>query len=197
MIIPSHIHTICASKYYSVEEMKQLFQKGISNFGENRTDILINKYSALKELPITWHFIGHLQRNKAKDVIPIIDYLHTLDSLKLAENIQKYRQTPLQCFIQVNATQEPQKYGVSLHDVTSFYQAVKKYDKIHIVGLMSMGKLDDLNETRKAFKTIKTLSNTLSLPFVSMGMTDDYEIAIEEGTTHLRLGRYFKQFLEG
>ena len=197
MIIPSHIHTICASKYYSVEEMKQLFQKGISNFGENRTDILINKYSALKELPITWHFIGHLQRNKAKDVIPIIDYLHTLDSLKLAENIQKYRQTPLQCFIQVNATQEPQKYGVSLHDVTSFYQAVKKYDKIHIVGLMSMGKLDDLNETRKAFKAIKTLSNTLSLPFVSMGMTDDYEIAIEEGTTHLRLGRYFKQFLEG
>lgn len=197
MMIPSHVKTICASKYYSVDEVRQLYQKGIHDFGENRTDALIQKYHALKELPITWHFIGHLQRNKAKDVVTIIDYLHTLDSLKLAENIQKYRQKPLPCFIQVNATQEPQKYGISLHEVTSFYQAVKKYDKIHIVGLMSMGKLDDLLETRNAFKAIKKLSNTLALPFVSMGMTGDYDIAIEEGTTHLRLGRYFNQFLEG
>jgi len=197
MKIPNHITIICASKYYSIEEMKQLHLKGINHFGENRTDVFLNKYHALKDVSNNWHFIGHLQRNKAKDVLPLIDYLHTLESLKLAEVIQKIRTHPLKCFIQVNATQEPQKYGVLLKDVTSFYNELKKYDKIQVVGLMSMGKLDDEHHTRRAFQACAQLSQSLSLPFVSMGMTDDYQIAIEEGSTHLRLGRYFKQFLEG
>ena len=197
MRIPNQITTICASKYYNVEDMKRLYSQDIKHFGENRTDVFLTKYKSLKETPITWHFIGHLQRNKAKDVIPFIDYLHTLDSLKLAKVIQKTRIQPLKCFIQVNATEEPQKYGVFLKDVTSFYNELKKYDKIQVVGLMTMGKLDDEDETRRAFHACSKLNQSLSLPFLSMGMTDDYQIAIEEGTTHLRLGRYFKQFLEG
>jgi len=197
MTLPNHVTTICASKYFDAHNIEKLFKKGVKNFGENRTDALLSKVNALKDIPIIWHFIGHLQRNKAKSVIKHLDYLHTLDSLKLAEVIQQYRDVPLKCFIQVNATSEPQKYGISVEELPSFYQAVKKYDKIHIVGLMSMGKLDDLEVTRDAFKKVKTWSNQLSLPFVSMGMTDDYEIAIEEGTTHIRLGRYFKQYLEG
>ena len=197
MKLPNHVTTICASKYFDAHTIERLFQKGVKDFGENRTNALLSKVDALKDVPIIWHFIGHLQRNKAKSVIKHLDYLHTLDSLKLAEVIQQYRDDPLKCFIQVNATSEPQKYGISVEELPSFYQAVKKYDKIHIVGLMSMGKLDDLEVTRDAFKKVKTWSNQLSLPYVSMGMTDDYEIAIEEGTTHIRLGRYFKQYLEG
>ena len=197
MTLPNHVTTICASKYFDAHTIETLFQKGVKDFGENRTDALLSKVDALKDIPIIWHFIGHLQRNKAKSVIKHLDYLHTLDSLKLAEVIQQYRDDPLKCFIQVNATSEPQKYGISVEELPSFYEALKKYDKIHIVGLMSMGKLDDLEVTRDAFKKVKTWSNQLSLPYVSMGMTDDYEIAIEEGTTHIRLGRYFKQYLEG
>lgn len=196
-MIPNHITTICASKYYTSEEVKKLYVQGITDFGENRTDVFIKKIQDLKELAITWHFIGHLQRNKAKEIMSNIDYLHTLDSIKLAEVIQKTREEPLKCFIQVNATNEPQKYGILLKDVPSFYNELKKYDKIQVVGLMTMGKLDDIVETRNAFQACYQLSKTLSLPNVSMGMTDDYPIAIEEGTTHLRLGRYFKQFLEG
>lgn len=189
--------TICASKYYTTEEMLILFHHGIKDFGENRTDVFLKKYDVLKTYDLTWHFIGHLQRNKAKHVLPFIDYLHTLDSLKLAEIIQKNRKTPLKCFIQVNATYESQKYGILPKEVSSFYEAMKKYDKINIVGLMSMGKFGDLNASKEAFKNVKLLSNQLSLPYVSMGMTDDYQIAIEEGSTHIRLGRYFKQYLEG
>lgn len=197
MTFPKHVTVICASKYFDYDEMITLHNKGIKHFGENRTDVLLKKIDHLKTYPIHWHFIGHLQRNKASQVLAHIDYLHTLDSLKLAEIIQNERQTPLKCFIQVNTTYEPQKYGISLESLHSFYHALQKYDKIQIVGLMTMGKLDDKPATLHAFKLLKEASQTLHLPYLSMGMSDDYKDAIDMGATHIRLGRYFKSWLEG
>ena len=188
---------ICASKYYTPLEMKTLTQKGVKHFGENRVDSFLEKFEKLSDEKIFWHFIGHLQRNKAKQIISKLDYLHTLDSLGLAEVIQTYRETPLDCFIQVNATHEAQKHGISLDDVPTFMLNIKKYDKINVVGFMSMGKQDDAIETKNAFDTIEKLRLEYHLLYTSMGMSDDYKIALESNATHLRLGRYFKQFLEG
>jgi pyridoxal phosphate enzyme (YggS family) len=188
---------ICASKYFSPIEMLTLKQKGVSHFGENRVDAFLEKYEKLSKDMITWHFIGHLQRNKAKQVISKLDFLHTLDSLELAQMIQSLREKPLNCFIQVNATNEAQKYGISLEEVPTFMSNIKKYDKINVVGFMSMGKQDDAVETKRAFDIVEQLRHEYNLLFTSMGMSDDYLIALQSNTTHLRLGRYFKQFLEG
>jgi pyridoxal phosphate enzyme (YggS family) len=188
---------ICASKYFSTIEMGMLIQKGVSHFGENRVDSFLEKFEKLSHEKIFWHFIGHLQRNKAKNIIPKLDYLHTLDSLALAEVIQGHRENPLNCFIQINATHEAQKHGITLDEVPTFMLNIKKYDKINVVGFMSMGKQDDAIETKNAFDTIEKLRVEYNLLYTSMGMSDDYLIALESNATHLRLGRYFKQFLEG
>jgi pyridoxal phosphate enzyme (YggS family) len=190
------ITVICASKYFTSDQMLTLYHKNISHFGENRTDVFLEKYNKLKEYPFVWHFIGHLQRNKAKDVIPYINYLHTLDSIELAKVIQKYRQEPLKCFIQVNATEENQKHGILLSEVDTFIKNIQIYDKIHIVGFMTMGKEDDEVVTNHAFKSLHELKKTYAYPYISMGMTDDLDIALANDTTHVRLGRYFKALLE-
>jgi pyridoxal phosphate enzyme (YggS family) len=188
---------ICASKYFSTIEMGMLIQKGVEHFGENRVDSFLEKFDKLSHEKIFWHFIGHLQRNKAKNIISKLDYLHTLDSLALAEVIQGHRENPLNCFIQINATHEAQKHGITLDEVPTFMLNIKKYDKINVVGFMSMGKQDDAIETKNAFDTIEKLRVEYNLLYTSMGMSDDYLIALESNATHLRLGRYFKQFIEG
>jgi len=187
---------VCASKYFNIEEIKALHKKGYSNFGENRVDSFLSKYESIIDNTITWHFIGHLQTNKAQKVIPYLDYLHTLDSLKLASIIQKYRETPLKCFIQVNLTEESQKDGIALEELNVFIKNIVNYDKIELVGFMTMGKLDDMQITRDAFKTLEQLRIQYGLAFTSMGMSDDYHIALEENTSHIRLGRFFKSILK-
>lgn len=187
---------VCASKYYHVDDIKKLFHLGYSHMGENRVDILKEKKALLKDYPLTWHLIGHLQRNKVDAIIHDIDVLHSLDSLELAKKIQSLRVTPLEVFIQVNATGELQKYGVEIEKVSSFYEELKKYDKIKVLGLMTMGKIDDLDVTEQAFKKTYETNQVLNLTSISMGMSDDYEIALKYETTHVRLGRYFKLFLE-
>jgi hypothetical protein len=187
---------VCASKYFNADEMRKLYEKQVFHFGENKAQDLIKKHQALSDLKVTWHFIGHLQTNKVKDMIHLIDYLHTLDRLNLAESIQKYRDKPLNCFIQLNLTKEPQKSGLFIEDLDKFLLEIKKYDKINIVGFMTMGKDQDIVETEKAFQLCHELSNKYHLPYLSMGMTEDYELAIKHHATHLRMGRKFKEMLE-
>ena len=188
--------TICASKYFTVTEMRLLYEKHVFHFGENRAQDFMKKQQELSDLSIVWHFIGHLQSNKVKQMINDIDYLHTLDRMSLAEAIQKYRKTPLDCFIQVNLTEENQKSGLFVHDLDKFLLEIKNYDKINIVGFMTIGKDDDLIETEHAFQKLDDLANTYQLPYRSMGMSNDYELAIKHHATHLRIGRKFKTLLE-
>jgi pyridoxal phosphate enzyme (YggS family) len=187
---------VCASKYFDANQMVKIFNKGFVHMGENRVDVLLQKKKELNDYPLVWHFIGHLQRNKVDLIIQEIDVLHSLDSLDLALKIQAHRSKPLDVFIQVNATGEPQKYGIDIEKVSSFYEELKKYDKIKVLGLMTMGKLDDLVVTEQAFEKTFKKTQELNLPSISMGMSDDYELALKHHATHLRLGRYFKSILE-
>lgn len=192
----SDVTIVCASKYFDVNQMIKLVQMGYKDMGENRVDVFLDKYNQLKEYPIKWHFIGHLQRNKAKHIINKIDVLHSLDSLELAKTIQALRERPLEVFIQMNATEETQKYGVDIKNLSSFYEELKKYDKIKVLGLMTMGKIDDFEGTKKAFEILSKLREDMQLEYASMGMSDDYALALTYDTTHVRLGRYFKTILE-
>ena len=187
---------ICASKYFDNKEMDILYDKGVRFFGENRVDELLKKKEKIRKKDIEWHFIGHLQRNKAKKIINEIDVLHTVDSLKLLQEIQKHRNNTLDCLIQINLTNEKQKNGILIDEFPSFFNQAKKYDKINIIGLMTIGKNKDLETTRKIFSRLKSISKKYNLNELSMGMTEDFEIAIQEGSTMIRLGSYFKKLLK-
>ena len=194
--IPNNVTLVAATKYGTPDDLRELFNAGVHSFGENRVDAFLVKYEALKDLDIKWSFIGHLQRNKAKEVINKIDYLHSLDSLELVKTINKYRKEPLNCFIEVSINLEENKNGVPYYNVKDFIKECLSYSNINIVGLMMMAKanssIDSLHEQFSKLRIIKEeISKELNidLPYLSMGMSDDYKIAIEEGATHVRLGR--------
>lgn len=192
--IPDNVTLVAATKYVNSEGMRELYNAGINDFGENRVDSFLSKYDELKDLDIKWHFIGHLQRNKAKLVINKIDYLHSLDSLELAEMINKLRENPLDTFIEVSINLEENKNGVAYYEMKDFINKVKNYPNIHIVGLMMMAYKDSNNpydEFSKLTKLRDEIEKELSikLPYLSMGMSDDYNEAIKAGATHIRLGR--------
>ena len=193
--IPSNVNLVAATKYIAKEELLSLYQNGIKDFGENRVDSFLEKYEYLKDYQdISWHFIGHLQRNKAKLVINKINYLHSLDSIELAKIIEKERKEPLPTFIEVSINLEESKNGVPYYKIDEFVNEVLKYKKIKLVGLMMMAVKGSLN-TDEQFHKLKELRDELekkfniSLPYLSMGMSEDYISAIKEGATHIRLGR--------
>ena len=194
--IPTNVTLVGATKYGDVNDLKELYESGVNNFGENRVDAFINKYEALKELDIKWHFIGHLQRNKAHLIVDKIDYLHSLDSLELAKVIDKLRNKPLNCFIEVSINLEENKNGVPYYEVKDFIKKCLEYKNINIVGLMMMAVHSSSEDSlHLQFRKLKELKDELekelniSLPYLSMGMSEDYKIAINEGATHIRLGR--------
>ena len=194
--LPNNVTLVAATKYIDFTFMRALFNAGAVNFGENRVEDFLKKYDELSDLPVRWHFIGHLQRNKARKVIDKINCLHSLDSLALASIIDKYRTQPLDCFVEVSINQEESKNGLPINEVKSFIKDCRKYKNVHIVGLMMMAiaKSDEAS-LHDQFSSLRKLRDALekelniSLPYRSMGMSDDYLIAIQEGATHVRLGR--------
>ena len=192
--IPNNISLVAATKYVDANEMRKLFNAGVNNFGENRADAFLSKQEELKDLDIKWHFIGHLQRNKAKEVINKVDFLHSLDSLKLADEIEKYRLTPLDVFVEVSINLEESKNGVPYYETKDFIKSLLKYKKINLVGLMMMtikASDDKDNQFAKLAKLKDEIEKELNIkiPYLSMGMSEDYKLAIKEGATHIRLGR--------
>ena len=193
--IPQDITIVAATKYLSKEEMDELYENGLKDYGENRVDSFLEKYEYLiNNKNIKWHFIGHLQRNKAKRVINKIDYLHSLDSLELAKIIEKERTTPLKTFVEVSINLEENKNGVPYYELSSFIKELLQYKNIELVGLMMMAVKGSLN-TQEQFHKLKELKAEIekefkiTIPYLSMGMSDDYLEAIKEGATHIRLGR--------
>ncbi len=193
--IPNHVHLVVATKYYDVNDLTTLLEHNISNFGENRVDSFLPKYEYFKGQNVTWHFIGHLQRNKAKKVLNKIDYLHSLDSLELAKMIDEVREKELPTFIEVSINEEENKNGVKVDQIEDFIKQVLQYKKIKLIGLMMMA-VDGSNEEslHHQFAQLRLLRDELEkkfnikLPELSMGMSHDYKIAIEEGATFIRLG---------
>ena len=194
--IPEDVTIVAATKYVEASDIEALLDAGINNIAENRVDAFLYKYEVLHNKTIIWHFIGHLQTNKADKIIDKIDYLHSLDSLKLAEIINKRRLRPLKCFVEVSINLEENKNGVPYFDVSSFIKQLLPLKNIELVGLMMMAKANSSEDSlSEQFTKLRLLRDSLEdelkikLPYLSMGMSDDYKLAIKEGATHIRLGR--------
>lgn len=194
--IPSNVTIVAASKYVGADDVKTLVDAGITDIGENRVESFLHKYEELNNYGIKWHFIGHLQRNKVEKVIDKIDFLESLDSLKLAELINTRRLRPLKCFVEVSINLEENKNGVPYFEVESFIKQLLNYKNIDIVGLMMMAiSNSDHDSLCEQFKKLRLLRDdierklNIKLPYLSMGMSEDYQEAITEGATHIRLGR--------
>ncbi|WP_207694504.1 YggS family pyridoxal phosphate enzyme [Enterococcus sp. DIV0212c] len=189
---------IAVTKSVGNNRAKELAELGIEDMAENRVDKLLEKKMALENFSsIKWHLIGNLQRRKVKLVINEIDYFHALDSLSLAEEIQKRAEKQISCFVEVNITGEESKHGFKSNEVLDFIYQLAAFDKIKVVGLMTMAPLDASEQVlHKVFSELKNLQeavNNLHLSYapcteLSMGMSNDFPIAIEEGATFVRIG---------
>jgi pyridoxal phosphate enzyme (YggS family) len=193
---PNDVNIIAVTKYVSIETAQAAVDAGVSHLGENRDDGFLNKYKNL-EGDITWHFIGSLQSRKVKAVINEVDYLHSLDRLSLAKEIQKRAAKKIRCFVQVNVYGEATKHGIDPEEVVSFIHKLIDYPAIEVVGLMTMAPhIEDETKLREIFKTLKVIKQevqALELSYapckeLSMGMSNDFHIAIEEGATFVRVG---------
>lgn len=190
------IEIIAVTKQVGVERTKEAIQSGIRHLGENRPEGLAEKHQAISE-DVNWHYIGNLQTRKVKEVIDSIDYLHSLDRLSLAKEVQKRASHTINCFVQVNVSQEQSKSGILPEETVGFVESLEMYDKIRVVGLMTMApNIEDEEVIRNVFKGLKTLQLQIAekqwkhapCTECSMGMSNDYLIAAQEGATFVRIG---------
>ena len=193
---PDKIEIIGVTKYVTIERAQELLDSGITELGENRAEELIDKYNKLGDRA-NFHFIGTLQSRKVKDVIDKVSSIHSLDRLSVARQINNRSEVILDCFIQVNISGEESKHGLAINEVYSFIEQLAEFKKVRIVGLMTMAPhITDKTEIRAVFKQLAELRDSIKnekmkhapCEYLSMGMSNDYQIAIEEGSTHIRIG---------
>ncbi|SFJ91045.1 YggS family pyridoxal phosphate-dependent enzyme [Thermoflavimicrobium dichotomicum] len=196
---PKSVHVVAVTKYLDLEGTKQVLDAGLEHIGESRVQDAVPKWKQLGERGI-WHFIGHLQRNKVKEVVGRFQYLHSLDRFSLAEEVNRranQKDTVIHCFLQVNVSGEESKFGISPDELEDFSKEVANLSHIEIAGLMTMApKVENPEEVRPVFRELKRLQQQLQkldhprlgVPHLSMGMSQDFEIAIEEGATWVRIG---------
>lgn len=193
---PSEVQVVAVTKYVGIESTKEVLENGFFHIGESRVQDAIPKWKQLGESGI-WHFIGHLQRNKAKEIVGRFAYLHALDSLELAAELDKrciMQGETIKCFIQVNVSGEKTKFGISPVELNDFAGSMANFSHIEVVGLMTMApNTPHREEVRPIFRELRYLQKELqrqqfAVPHLSMGMSQDFEIAIEEGATFVRLG---------
>jgi hypothetical protein len=197
--IPDYVTIIAATKTRSQEEIVQVIETGILDFGENYVQEAQRKYASL-EFAVRWHCIGHLQTNKVKKAVEIFDVIQTVDSLKLAAEIDRRcsaigKKMPV--LIEINSAREEDKSGVFPENTIELVETVAALEHLSIIGLMTMGPVTDrtdeirpyLRLTRKLFEEISNLGiENVSMKYLSMGMSDSYRVAIEEGSNMVRLG---------
>lgn len=197
----NNVKVIAVSKTKPAEMLLNAYKSGIKVFGENYVQELVDKHQYCENLSINdieWHFIGHLQSNKVKYIIDFVDFIHSVDSIKLADEINKRAEKlnkVQKVFLQVNTSGEDSKSGCEPHEVVLLADEYLKMRNIQLVGLMTIGTFtDDENQQRKEFSLLRNLLNdinnklNLELKELSMGMTNDYPTAINEGATMVRIG---------
>lgn len=201
-IVPCKPRIIAVTKYFDEEAIISAYKAGIRDFGESR---VIEASAKIENLPAevmensTFHFIGHLQTNKVKQAIKVFEYIHSVDSLKLAQSISQHalEQGKVQkILIQINNANEEQKFGFSKEEIFEYFEQIKNLEGIKIVGVMNMAPLGIAEEEiGKLFSEITQIRNSLEEKFncklgeISMGMSQDYKIAAQTGSTMLRIGR--------
>jgi PLP dependent protein len=193
------IQVIAVTKYVSLETAEDVLSRGYTNLGENRWQDARAKWEAIESRAI-WHFIGHLQTNKVKEVLPRFACIHSLDRHSLADELEKKAaalEQVVPCFIQLNISGEESKYGMAPDQLLPFAEFLSKMKHIQVIGLMTMAPYEaEPEETRPVFRGLREWRDRLNesgilsydVPYLSMGMSNDFEIAIEEGATHIRLG---------
>jgi len=189
---PGSVRLICVTKEASIKAMLGAISYGIKDIGENRVKEAVIKYAEIGDT-VKWHLIGHLQTNKVKDALRIFSLIHSVDSLKLAQTIQKEALKISKCqdiLIEVNVSGEGSKFGIAPNELNAFLTEIKGFSNINVRGLMTVTPFSDRSETsRPYFRSLKKLADLFGLKELSMGMTQDYRVAIEEGATMIRVGR--------
>ena len=185
------INIVAVSKTFSLEHIKPLIEHGHEHYGENRVQEAVTKWSELKSnnSKLKLHLIGKLQTNKAKDAIKLFDYIHSVDSQKLADILSKHQTNldkRLKYFIQVNIGNEIQKSGIPVNELDAFYNYCVNDKKLNVIGLMVIPPIDQTVE--KYFKSMQELNKSLALKNLSMGMSADYVEAVKYGSTFVRVG---------
>ena len=187
------------SKTKPVEVLQEAYDLGVRVFGENKVQELTEKYDALPR-DIRWHMIGHLQTNKVKYIVEKAELIHSVDSLRLAQAIEKEaakRERTVDILVEVNVAEEESKFGVRVDEVIPFIEKLALFSHIHVCGLMTIAPfVENPEENRPIFKNLHKLSvdiahkniDNVNVNILSMGMTNDYEVAIEEGATMVRVG---------
>jgi len=196
---PKDITLVVVTKSVGVNTIKELIDLGVKNIGENRVQDFTKKYEGVSS-NVAWHFIGHLQSNKAKYLTGKVQLIHSLDRISLALELERLGQMNNQafnCLVQVNVSGEKSKHGLNPKEVENFLVDVSKMNYVKVKGLMTMAPLEALPEdTRHVFRSLRKLKNALQkidipevdLKYLSMGMSNDYHIAIEEGSNMVRIG---------
>ncbi|UCD18776.1 MAG: YggS family pyridoxal phosphate-dependent enzyme [candidate division WOR-3 bacterium] len=190
------IQIVAVAKTFPAASIEEAISCGIAIIGENRVQEAIEKYRIIGDR-VTWHMVGHLQTNKVKDALKIFSMIQSLDSLRLAQEIEKRANTKVDCLIEVNTSGESTKFGLSPNDVLDFYGSICAFRHINIQGLMTIGPgwaVEDPEASRLCFRILRGLQEELAqeydrpFPILSMGMTSDFEVAIEEGSDMIRIG---------
>lgn len=192
---PAAVKLVAVTKNVSIDEVYRAKELGINDFGENRVQDAADKVTRVKE--VRWHFIGHLQSNKAKDVLPGYSMIHSLDRLSLARALQRCAEKhdlKARVLIQVNVSEEQSKSGLNPRDLAGFLKELQCFDCIKVCGLMTMAPdVRNVELIRSCFRKLHNLRDQqqqsgYELPELSMGMSNDYPIAVEEGATIVRIG---------
>ncbi|MBF6600491.1 MAG: YggS family pyridoxal phosphate-dependent enzyme [Dehalococcoidia bacterium] len=189
---PREVTLIGVTKTHDAATVAAAYHAGLRDFGENRVQEALPKIDALSRLapaPV-WHFIGRLQTNKAPAAADAFDILHTVDSLRLAEAISRHAEHQVRVLIEVNVAGESTKAGVEPHEVGGLAAAIAALPDLELVGLMTVApRADNPEDVRAVFRELRGLRDAIGLAHLSMGMTDDFEVAVEEGATLVRVGR--------
>lgn len=195
----TEVQLIAVSKTKPVEMLAKLYEHGCRDFGENKVQELVEKYETLPK-DIRWHMIGHLQRNKVKYIVGKVHLIHSVDSLRLAEEISKEacrKNVTVNILIEVNVAQEETKFGLKTEETTELIRQISVLPGICVKGLMTIAPyVENAEENRQYFRKLKQLSvdimhkniDNISMGSLSMGMSGDYLVAVEEGATYVRVG---------
>ena len=189
---PTQVTLVAVTKGVAPERIREAVAAGVRHLGENRIQEATSKRSALADLwaSVTWHMVGHLQTNKVKTAIGLFDIIHSVDSLHLAKAISKRAQSPVPVFLEVNVAEGPTKYGFTLVELHDQHESIERLPNLDVRGLMTVAPQAERAEmARGVFRQLREAAGALGLKELSMGMSDDFEVAVEEGATHVRIGR--------
>jgi len=188
---PDSIQLIAVTKTVPPDRIQEAVACGVKHIGENRVQEGLSKRKALGSARLTWHFIGHFQTNKARKVVENFDWVHSVDRVEAAEALARHvvNRPPLPVLIEVKLAEEPNKAGVLPSELGTLVSLVRRYDSLNLRGLMAVPPpLDDAEQSRPFFQRLRKLAQDSGLTELSMGMTHDFEVAVEEGATMVRIG---------